>query len=171
VSGRDPAGEEITAARLDRELSELLQELRVAQNGVLLLVGFLLVIPFSTRYRQVTHFERDVYYVTFVTAGMASLMIMGPVVYHRLIFRRHQKQALVEHANMMAIAGLVLLSFAILGVLLLVTQFVFATAALTIVMGSLYVVAVTFLWFTVPMQTRRRGQRPAGGTDAIARGA
>ena len=156
-AARASAEEEITPARLDRELNELLQELRVAQNGVLLLVGFLLVIPFSTRYRQVTHFERDVYYVTFVTAGLASLMIIGPVVYHRLIFRRHQKRALVEHGNMMAVAGLVLLSVAILGVLVLVTQFVFAVAALTIVMGVLYSVVVTTLWFAVPLQARRRG--------------
>jgi hypothetical protein len=105
----------------------------------------------------VTHFERDVYYVTFVTAGLASLMIIGPVVYHRLIFRRHQKRALVEHGNMMAVAGLVLLSVAILGVLVLVTQFVFAVAALTIVMGMLYSVVVTTLWFAVPLQARRRG--------------
>jgi hypothetical protein len=156
-AARASAEEEITPARLDRELNELLQELRVAQNGVLLLVGFLLVIPFSTRYRQVTHFERDVYYVTFVTAGLASLMIIGPVVYHRLIFRRRQKRALVEHGNMMAVAGLVLLSVAILGVLVLVTQFVFAVAALTIVMGVLYLVVVTTVWFVVPLQTRRRG--------------
>jgi hypothetical protein len=156
-AARASAEEEITPARLDRELNELLQELRVAQNGVLLLVGFLLVIPFSTRYRQVTHFERDVYYVTFVTAGLASLMIIGPVVYHRLIFRRRQKRALVEHGNMMAVAGLVLLSVAILGVLVLVTQFVFAVAALTIVMGVLYLVVVTTVWFAVPLQTRRRG--------------
>jgi hypothetical protein len=80
------AEEEFTAARLDRELNELLQELRVAQNGILLLVGFLLVIPFSTRFNHVSKFERDVYYLTLVSAGLGALLIIAPVAHHGSCF-------------------------------------------------------------------------------------
>jgi Family of unknown function (DUF6328) len=93
------AQEEITAARLDRELNELLQELRVAQNGILLLVGFLLVIPFSTRFNHVSKFERDIYYLTLLSAGLAALLIIAPVAHHRIVFRKHEKAALVRRGN------------------------------------------------------------------------
>src|SRR5512140_3415037 len=118
----DPgAQEEITAARLDRELNELLQELRIEQNGVLLLVGFLLVIPFSTRFNHVSTFERDIYYLTLLSAGLAALVIIAPVAHHRIVFRMHEKAGLVRRGHQLASAGLVLLSMTLLGVLAMVT--------------------------------------------------
>jgi hypothetical protein len=152
--------EEITAARLDRELNELLQELRVEQNGILLLVGFLLVIPFSARFAHVSKFERDVYYLTLLAAGLAAIVIIAPVAYHRMVFRKHAKAALVHRGHMLATAGLVLLSFTILGVLVLVTNFLFGTA-LTVVMSVVYVVVVSTLWLFLPMQSRRGAARSA----------
>jgi Family of unknown function (DUF6328) len=148
------ASEEITAERLDRELNELLQELRVEQNGILLLVGFLLVIPFSARFAHVSRFERDVYYLTLLSAGLASVVIIAPVAYHRIVFRKRAKDVLVHRGHMLAAAGLVLLSVTILGVLILVTNFLFGTA-LTVAMSVVYVAVVSTLWLFMPMQSRR----------------
>jgi Family of unknown function (DUF6328) len=148
------AQEEVTAARLDRELNELLQELRVAQNGILLLVGFLLVIPFSARFSHVSRFERDVYYLTLLSAGLAALLIIAPVAHHRIVFRKHEKVALVRRGNQFAGAALVLLSMTLLGAFALVTNVLFGTA-LTICTSAVYLLAVSTLWLALPLQTRR----------------
>ena len=150
--------EEIDAARLDRELNELLQELRVEQNGILLLVGFLLVIPFSARFAHVSKFERDVYYLTLLSAGLAAIVIIAPVAYHRMVFRLHQKAMLVQRGHHFAIAALGLLSTTILGVLILVTNFLFGTG-LTIGASAIYTAVVSTLWVVMPMQTRREASR------------
>lgn len=149
---------ETPSARLNRELNELLQELRVAQNGILLLVAFLLVIPFSARFADVTGFQRIVYYVTFLTAGAASVTIIAPVAYHRLVFRRRDKESLIVRGNLMMILGMSLLALAILGVLVLVTDFLFSTS-LAVVMGCVYLVTVVLLWFALPLHSRRRADR------------
>ncbi len=146
--------DEITPARLDRELNELLQELRVEQNGVLLLVGFLLVIPFSTRFTNVSAFERDVYYLTLLSAGLAALVIIAPVAHHRMVFRMHEKRGLVRRGHQLASAGLVLLSLTLLGVLTLVTNFLFGTA-LTVCTSTIYSLAVLALWLVLPVRARR----------------
>jgi O-antigen/teichoic acid export membrane protein len=147
--------EAISAARLDRELNELLQELRAEQNGILLLVGFLLVIPFSARFKGVSQFEKDAYLFTLMMAGTASLVIIAPVAYHRMVFRRYQKAKLVERGHVMALTALVLLSLTILGVLVLVTNFLFPTW-LVVLMSVVYVVVVTLLWWVLPLESRRR---------------
>jgi hypothetical protein len=161
------AGErdEISAARLDRELNELLQELRVEQNGILLLVGFLLVIPFSTRFNHVSSFERDVYYVTLLSAGLAALVIVAPVAHHRIVFRKHEKAGLVRRGHQLASAGLLLLATTLLGVLVLVTNFLFGTA-LTICTAVVYVMAVGMLWLALPMQTRHHAPPEQGLSGA-----
>jgi hypothetical protein len=147
---------ETESSRLDRELSELLQELRVAQNGILIIVGFLLVIPFTQRFAIVTDFERIVYFLSFLTAGAAAVIIVAPVSYHRMVFRRHDKQSLVTRGNLMAQAGLGLLGIAILGVLVLVTDFLFSSIVLVGVMSALYVAVVSTLWYLLPLQSRRK---------------
>ena len=160
------AQEEITAARLDRELNELLQELRVAQNGILLLVGFLLVIPFSTRFNRVSNFERDVYFLTLLSAGLGALLIIAPVAHHRIVFRKHEKAALVRRGNQFASAALLLLSMTLLGAFALVTNFLFGTA-LTICTSAVYVLAVSTLWLALPLQTRRNSPpEPKSSTES-----
>ena len=146
------------SVRLNRELSELMQELRVAQNGILIVVGFLLVIPFTQRFANVTDFERIVYYMSFLTAGAAAVVIVAPVSYHRMVFRRHDKQALVTRGNMMAMVGLGLLAMAILGVLILVTDFLFFPA-LAVIVSVMYVTIVGVFWYLLPLQSRRRAAR------------
>jgi hypothetical protein len=152
--GIDEVVEETESARLNRELNELMQELRVAQNGILIVVGFLLVIPFTQRFANVTDFQRIVYYLAFLTAGAAAVVIIAPVSYHRMVFRRHEKNALVIRGNHMMKLGLALLAVAILEVLVLVTDFLFWTW-LAAAVGVLYVVVVGVLWYLLPMESRR----------------
>ena len=145
--------------RLDRNLNELLQELRVSQTGVQILFAFLLTLPFTQRFGRVTPFERDVYFATLLLTGMASALFIGPVSFHRLVFRQQQKRTLVFAAQWMAIGGLACLALAILGVILLVTHFLFGGLAATIATASIGAIIV-FLWYALPivrlLQARRR---------------
>ena len=133
----DPTRSESAEERLDRNLSELLQELRVAQTGVQILFAFLLTLPFTARFGEVTRFERDVYFATLLCAGSASAFLIGPVSYHRLLFRQRDKQHVVFAANWMAVVGLACLAVAIVGVILLVTDFLFGRVAAAIAAGSI----------------------------------
>src|SRR3954470_16982808 len=85
--------------RLNRQMMELLNEVRVAMPGVQVLFGFLLAVPFQQRFGQTTSFQRDVYLVTLVTAALATAFLVAPVAYHRLMFRRRDKPALIDTGN------------------------------------------------------------------------
>src|SRR5271156_6389150 len=97
---------ESEAERADRNLAELLQELRVAGLGVQVLFGFLLSLPFTNRFSRLSHGQRDLYLATLVLDAVATALLVGPVAYHRLVFRRGQKEQLVRAASAMAIGGL-----------------------------------------------------------------
>jgi hypothetical protein len=149
----DPRNES-EAERDDRNLAELLQELRVAGLGVQVLFGFLLSLPFTNRFARLSHGQRDLYLATLVLSALATALLLGPVAYHRLVFRRGQKEGLVRTASVMAICGLAIVGLAVSAAVLLVTGFVasgLAAALITIF------VACTFgiLWFAFPL-TRRR---------------
>src|SRR5271155_4833947 len=95
----DPGRAESEAQRDDRNLAELLQELRVAGLGVQVLFGFLLSLPFTTRFTRLNHGQRDLYLASLVLAAGATALLGGPVAYHRLVFRRGQKERLIRAAN------------------------------------------------------------------------
>lgn len=162
VEPTDDVGES-TGVRLNRELNELLQELRVVQGGILILVGFLLVIPFTQRFGDVTSFQRVVYYLTLLAAGSASVVIIAPVSHHRLVFRRRDKQALVTRGNKLVIMGMALLALAILGVLILVTDFLYSFE-LAMVMAAGYVCTVFALWYVLPMFSLREAEKTRAKT-------
>jgi hypothetical protein len=105
--------------RLDRNMGELLGELRVALPGVQVLFGFLLTVPFANGFQKVTDFQRDVYFVTLLCAGAASALLIATSAYHRIVFRRGQKRHLVLLANRFTIAGLAFLALAMTGAVLL----------------------------------------------------
>jgi Family of unknown function (DUF6328) len=105
--------EETEAERDDRNLIELLQELRVGGLGVQVLFGFLLALPFTTRFAVLTHAQRDLYVASIVLAAVSTALLVGPVAYHRLVFRMHRKEQLVKDANLMAILGLAAVALAI----------------------------------------------------------
>jgi hypothetical protein len=111
--------DESEAQRDDRNLAELLQELRVAGLGVQVLFGFLLSLPFTNRFDKLSPAQRDLYLASLVLAAVATALLVGPVAYHRLVFRRGQKESLVRAASVMAIAGLAAVGLAVSAAVLL----------------------------------------------------
>ena len=120
----DVARDESEEERDDRNLAELLQELRVAGLGVQVLFGFLLSLPFTNRFTHLSPGQRNLYLGTIVLAAVATALLLGPVAYHRLVFRQGQKERLVRAANIMAIAGLATVGLAVSAAVLLVTDYV-----------------------------------------------
>jgi hypothetical protein len=126
----DSAGEstrtrETPKQRSDRELIELLNELRVALPGVQVLFAFLLAVPFAQGWRIVTGFQKDVFFVTFLSTAVASALLIAPSAYHRLRFRVEDKARIVRVSNRLVIAGLLFLAVSISGCVLLVTDYIF----------------------------------------------
>src|ERR671918_1181467 len=92
-------------SRLDRELMELLNELRVALPGIQVLFAFLFTVPFTTRFGDLTDFQRTVFFVAFLAAAAATVLLIAPTANHRLRWRERDKEALLRRANIMMIAG------------------------------------------------------------------
>ena len=106
-SGEVPdSRQETVQQRDDRNLGELIQELRVAGLGVQVLFGFLLSLPFTARFTQLSTGQRDLYLAAVILAAAATILLAGPVAYHRLVFRRGMKDDVVRFANLLAILGL-----------------------------------------------------------------
>jgi Family of unknown function (DUF6328) len=155
-SGEAPDSRPETGAqRDDRNLSELIQELRVAGLGVQVLFGFLLSLPFTTRFSQLSAGQRDLYVTSVILAAAAAVLLVGPVAYHRLVFRRGMKERLVRFANLLAILGLTAVGAAVLTSVLLVTWYV-AGAVAGGVITALLGVMIGGLWFTVPLVSREQ---------------
>ena len=162
--GRNSGREESEEERLDRNLSELLQELRVALPGVQVLFAFLLAVPFQQNFEKITSFQRDVYFGTLICTAIAAVLLISPSAYHRVTFRYQQKRRLVFYANRFSIVGLVFLALAMTGAIMLITDVLFGGTA-TIVVSALAALTFGFFWFALPLQRRLRlaaGQRPLG---------
>jgi hypothetical protein len=151
--GRDETQDQ----RDDRNLAELLQELRVAGLGVQVLFGFLLSLPFTTKFGTLSGAQRQLYVTTLLLAALSTALLTGPVAYHRLVFRRHQKEHLVQAANIMAICGLATVGLAICGAVLLVVSFVDRGLATTVLIPAVIFCVFAGLWFVLPLA--RRGDR------------
>ena len=145
--------DESEAKRADRNLAELLQELRVAGLGVQVLFGFLLSLPFTNRFTRLSPGQHDLYLACLVLAAIATALLLGPVAYHRLVFRRGQKESLVRAASVMAIAGLATVGLAVSAAVLLVTGYV-ASGLTAAVISVLVFLVFGLLWFAFPL-TRR----------------
>jgi hypothetical protein len=145
---------ESEAQRDDRNLAELLQELRVAGLGVQVLFGFLLSLPFTNRFTRLSAGQRDLYLATLVLSTLATALLLGPVAYHRLVFRRGEKEGLVRAASVMAIVGLAVVGLAVSAAVLLVTGFV-ASGLPAVLITILVVCAFGILWFAFPLGRRR----------------
>jgi hypothetical protein len=146
--------------RLDRNLGELLQELRVALPGVQVLFAFLLTVPFQKNFEKATGFEKDVYLVTLLLTALTTALLIAPSAYHRLEFRQGDKEHIVAVANALAIAGFGVLAAAMSSAVLLVTHFLFSpTTAIICTVGAAIVLYA--LWFVAPFTRRRRRAREA----------
>jgi hypothetical protein len=141
--------------RLDRELIEFLNELRVALPGVQVLFAFLLIVPFSNGYANMTDLQKDVFFITFLCTAAASAFLIAPSAQHRLRWREHDKERLLIIANRQAIVGAVLLALAMSGATFLVTDVLFEVTSAAIVTGC---VAALFawLWFGWPLWRETR---------------
>ena len=117
---------ERTKDDLDRELIELLNELRVALPGVQVLFAFLLAVPFSQRFDRVSDFQKDVYFFTLLTTTAAAVLLIAPSSYHRLRWRRHDKERLLRVSNVLAVAGTVFLAAAMTAAVLLIADVLFS---------------------------------------------
>jgi glucose dehydrogenase len=152
--------QESPAERADRNLAELLQELRVAGLGIQVLFGFLLALPFSQRFSKLDHAQRQLYIACLLLAALSTAMLLGPVAYHRLVFRQHQKEHLVQAANVMAIGGLATVGLAISSSVLLVVSVVETGAVVALIPGLTLAVFVG-LWFALPLVRRWRAETAA----------
>ncbi len=132
----------------------------MAQAGVQILFAFLLTLPFTQRWNQVTEFERGLYLATLLLVAAASALLIGPVAYHRMVFRRGARAQLVATANTMALAGLAALGAGINGAVLLVVDVLLGTLA-TVLISSLSVAFFVLLWWVLP-QLARRDRPPRG---------
>jgi hypothetical protein len=138
---------------MDRNFGELLQELRVLTTGVQIMFAFLLTVPFTMRFSQVTQGERDLYLVVLLMAAAAAGLFIAPSAMHRLVFRQGDKPHLVKIANRLAIAGIACLTVAMTGILALISGFLFGWVTGGVVAGG----AASFfvgLWFVVGLRRR-----------------
>ncbi|WP_326609074.1 DUF6328 family protein [Streptomyces scopuliridis] len=152
--GLSPLSWETPAERADRNLLELLQELRVVQTGVQIVFAFLLGVAFTSQFLHLDTFERSTYVVTLLLTVVSSAVLATPVALHRGLFHRGAKIRIVALSARLAEIGLVFLALALNGVVLLLMDVVLGlTAAVTITAATLTM--FTGLWFILPRALRR----------------
>jgi hypothetical protein len=151
---------------LDRNLAELLQELRVAFTGVQILFAFLLSLAFTQRFEELDGFDLGIYTVTLISTALATMVFIAPVSLHRLIFRRRQKSALVVVADRLLLVGLALLAPAICGAQLLILDVALGRWQ-AVVATSVTALVCLLSWYVLPLAIRRGGHglAPDGRVD------
>lgn len=155
TSGAQPG--ESKKERIDRELGELLQELRVALPGIQVLFAFLLTVAFSQRFSQLNPTQKDVFFGTFLATAVSSILLISPTAYHRLRWRKYDKEQMLVTANRVTIIGLVFLALGIGGTVFLISDFLFGGAVSAVV--SVGVAAlVGWFWFAMPLLRGRHDQ-------------
>jgi Family of unknown function (DUF6328) len=150
-----PERDETPKEQADRELIELLNELRVVLPGVTVLLAFLLAVPFAKGWTRVTTFQRDVFVVAFLASAVSVAFLAAPSSYHRLRFHQGDKAQLVRLGNTLAIAGIAAAAVALEAVVLLVIDFVLSRGAAIAAAAALLVVVVT-LWYALPLRAALR---------------
>ena len=167
LSGNDGDGE-TRKERIDRELIELLNELRVALPGVQFLFAFLLIVPFQQKADTLTDFQRGVYFVALASAALATALLIAPAAQHRVLFRQQDKEGLLRRSNRSAVAGLVALGLAICSALLLVVDVLFSRSLAWVTAGALGLLLVWW-WIAVPFwQRAHHAQDVPGDADEPA---
>jgi len=140
--------------RMDRNWTELLQELRVTETGVQILTGFLLTVPFQQRFTVLDHYQRTVYLCLVVLAITATGLIVAPVSLHRVLFRRHLKSELVHEADLMERGGLMALALVLAGSALLLFDLVVGRAT-GVIAGGAVLTFLALVWLLVPLRLAR----------------
>ena len=149
---------ESTQERVDRELIELLNELRVALPGVQVLFAFLLAVPFAQGFAQTTSFQRDLFFAIMSATAISTVLFIAPTAWHRLNFRQHDKERMLLASNAFAIGGLGFLALAITGAMMLIADYVFSTS-LTVIVGVVGALLFGLFWAVLPLSSRGLGDR------------
>jgi hypothetical protein len=144
----EPGRSDEDQERLNRQLTELLNELRVAMPGVQVLFAFLLAVPFQQRFEMVNSFQRDVYLVTLLAAATATAFLIAPSAYHRIAFQEHEKERIIQMGTRQFICGIAALAVAMDGAVLLVTDVLFRTPTVIAVVAGVSAMFV-WLWFGI----------------------
>jgi uncharacterized protein DUF6328 len=139
--------------RLDRELIELLNELRVALPGVQVLFAFMLVVPFSQGFSSLSSVERWIYFAAFIASALAAALLIAPSSFHRLRFRQGDKEKMVHLGNRLLVGGLVLVAISISLSVGLISGFVFGTG-MALAAGVGVGAAFAWFWFGLPLSRR-----------------
>ena len=149
--------DESKAERLDRELGELLQELRVALPGVQVLFAFLLTVPFSQRFDTLSPFQRDLYFGILLATALASILFIAPTAYHRIRWRDYDKERLLVTSTRLSIVGLVALTMAVAGATYLIGDVMFG-AEVAAVAAAAIGAALVWFWFGLPLARKARDE-------------
>jgi hypothetical protein len=153
-AGYDPQGRnETPLERCDRNLTELMQEVRVVQTGVQVLFAFLLTAPLAPRFPELTPFQRYDYFLTLLAAGAAAVLLIAPTAFHRILFRCGDKEYLVLTANRFTLAGLAFVALSMVGALLLVSDLMF-DGAVVLATGALAAFGCVACWCVAPLLRR-----------------
>ena len=148
-------GEERSPEELDREWGELVEEHRLAMPGTQVLFAFLLVLPFQSRFQELSENQVYVYFSALLCAAIGIILLITPTANHRLRWREGDKEALLRNANRTAIAATVFLAAGMSASVYLITDFLFgepATVAVTAPLGALFI----WLWYGLPVVRRMR---------------
>ena len=143
--------------RVNRELIELLNELRVALPGVQVLFAFLLAVPFATGFKDTTDFQRDLFFGTLVSTAIASALLIAPSAYHRINFRERDKERMLLTSNALTLVGLFFLALSIVAAVALIADFIYGPAVpvLSAIGG---VIMFAALWLVLPVLRRNPGE-------------
>ena len=141
--------------RINRELIELLNELRVALPGVQVLFAFLLAVPFTQRFQQLTDGQEYAFFVSLLCTTFGSVFLIAPSAYHRVRFREHDKEQMLHTANRLSIAGTVFLAVAMTSAVYLITDLVF-NAPVTLIMTAVTGATFAWFWYGLPLSRKAR---------------
>jgi hypothetical protein len=148
----EPAGEN-PQERTARELIELLNELRVILPGVQVLFAFLLMVPFTQRFLGLDSLETGVFFMTLLCTAVATALLIAPSAHHRILWRGGVREQRLVMGNILTIAGLIFLLPAIVGVVFVITAFIFDLTA-AVVVTALLALFFVLLWFALPLRYR-----------------
>ncbi len=151
LSGPEPG--ESPKERVDRELIELLNGLRVILPGVQVLLAFLLTVPFSSVFGQASSTEKGVYFVTVLLTVGAIAALTAPAAYHRIRFREGDKERMLFTSNVFAIVGLALLALSMTSVVFLITSVLFGMG-LSVLVALVVLAVFGGTWFAIPLWRR-----------------
>ncbi|HYH61673.1 MAG TPA: DUF6328 family protein [Solirubrobacterales bacterium] len=162
AAGKPSGGDdESRSERINRELIELINELRVALVGVQVLFAFLLAVPFASGFEDVTSFQKTLFFGVLCSTAIASALLVAPSAYHRINFRSKDKEQMLRTSNGLMIGGLSFLALAITGSVMLIADFLYSST-MTIISGIIGLVLFAGLWFVLPVLRKDPEVQPDG---------